>query len=110
MGCDCEQNKEQEFTWSGSGLKYAVNMDCDGFDMDEDDWKITVVRGAKTIEFTPENAVQGEDGQWYICIDTSLLSPGDAFIIFDAFIPDEDFEDGIRHDIKKYKLTEIKSL
>lgn len=112
MGCGCGCNSETEggYAWAGSGLKWAVTMTCEGFSMDEDDWTITVTRGNKSIVFTPDNAVQDEDGQWYICLDSSALGPGEMYIIFDASVPDEDFEDGIRHEIQKYKLINIKSL
>ncbi len=115
MSCEC--NNIQEFTWDGTGLKYAVSMTCEGFDMDEDDWKITVSRGSRKVEFTPENAihevttVQGQEvSTWYICIDTSLLGPGELHIIFDAKVPDDDFDEGFRHEIQKYKLINVKNL
>ncbi len=102
---------EGEYTWSGSGLKYAVNMTCEGFSMNDDDWTITVTRGNKSIVFDRDTAVYDDgDDQWYICINSSELGPGELFITFDAYVPDEDFDDGIRHEIQKYRLINIKSL
>jgi hypothetical protein len=116
MSCDCIREPE-EFAWDGTGLKFAVTMTCEGFDMDTDDWTITVVRGGRRVVFTPDSAsretveTEGvESTQWYICVDSSDLGPGELHIIFDAFVPDDDFESGIRHEIQKYKLINIKSL
>ena len=111
----------EEYTWKGSGLKYAVSMTCEGFDMDTDDWTITVTRGNQSKEFTPSNSIQevtettpagGGDpvvsSQWYICIDTNDFASGELYITFDACVPDSDFPGGIRHEIQEFLLTNLK--
>ena len=109
-GCGCDMMEEGEYTLAGGGVKFAVNMTCDDFDMDIDDWTITVSRGNNTIVFNKDTAIKGNDEQWYICIDTELLGPGEAGIIFDAFVPDEDFDSGYRHEIQEFRLMNIKNL
>lgn len=99
-----------EFDWNGTGLKFAVNMTADGFSMDEDDWTITVTRGNNKIVFDKTNSIQDERGQWYICFHSDILGPGQCNIIYDALVPDSDFEGGIRHEIKKYELIYNKGL
>lgn len=115
-----DYNYTEEHTWAGTGLKYAVTMTCEGFDMDTDDWTITVTKGNQSKEFTPDNSIQevtetttpgGEtvtNTQWYICIDTGEFAPGDLYITYDACVPDADFPGGIRHEIQEYFLTNIK--
>lgn len=93
-----------EAGWDGSGYKYAIQMEADGFDMDADDWTVTVKKGKKTIEFTKENSTQDSEGQWYICVDSTLLGTGTFEIVYDAFVPDDDFPDGIRHEVIKQEL------
>lgn len=109
MGCGCGCDNGGEYAWVGSGLKWAVTMTCEGFDMDTDPWTITVTRGSKSVVFTPENSIN-DGGQWYICLDSSEIGPGEAYITFDAFVPDDDFETGVRHEIQRYKLVNLKSL
>ena len=99
-----------DYTWNGTGLKFAVSMTCSGFDMDDDDWTITVTKGKTSIVFDKDSAVQDAQDNWYICIDSTLLGPGMAQIIFDAYVPDDDFEGGIRHEIQKYDLINIQRL
>jgi hypothetical protein len=94
----------------GSGQKWAVTLTCEGFSMNEDDWKIIITCGNKVLEFTKENSVQDENGQWYIAVDTSKLSPGKAIITCVAYVPDEDFENGVRTEILERGLINIKSL
>ena len=98
----------EEYTWKGAGLKYAVSMTCDGFDMNEDDWTITVTRGNQSKVFTPENSIQDPNLQWYICLDTDEFASGELYITFDACVPDGDFPGGIRHEIQEFLLTVLK--
>lgn len=95
--------------WLGGALKYAVNMSCPGFDMDDDDWRITVVRRDKSVVFTKENSITDGE-QWFICFDSSKIGPGTVYIIFEAFVPDDDFPDGIRKEVVRHELITIKSL
>ena len=96
-----------ETGWEGTGFKFAVTFNVEGFDMDEDNWTITLKRGSKKLVFTSENSIQDDQGQWYICFDSTLLGSGSIEIIGDAEVPDDDFEGGIRHEVMKYKLINI---
>ena len=110
MAYDTLDNYDNGSAWYGSGLKYAVTMTCEGFSMDTDDWEITVTRGPRRIVFTRENSVRDDQGQWYICIDTKALGPGELYITFDAAVPDSDFEDGVRHEIQRFRLINSRNL
>lgn len=109
-GCGCDMMDELESFYLPSGLKFAVNMTCEDFDMDTDDWTITVTRGRNSIVFDKDSAIKGTDEQWYICIDTEALGPGRMDIIFEALVPDDDFEGGVRKEVMKYPLINGKSV
>lgn len=47
-----------EYTWNGTGLKYAVSMTCEGFSMEEDDWSVEI-RSGKMDDFM--NACKNEN-------------------------------------------------
>lgn len=95
--------------WDGAGLKFAVTMTCQGFSMDDDNWTITVSRGSRSVVFTKESSVRDNEGQWYICLDTSELGGGRCYITFEADVPDEDFPTGFRKEIQRFELINIKS-
>ena len=99
-----------EFTWNGTGLKYAITMTCEGFDMNEDDWTVTVTRGSKKMVFDKSNSVHDAEDQWYICIPSEDLGPGLIQIIYEALVPDSDFPNGIRPEIQKFDLIMNKGL
>lgn len=104
---NCPCNSE-DIGFQGGDYKYAVCMTAEGFNMNTDDWIITVRGGCRTLTFTPENAIHDQDDdQWYICINTDLLGPGQAYITFEAHVPDTDFEAGFRREKETYRLIFI---
>ena len=86
MACGCCNNESEEnYGYVGSGLKWAVNMTCEGFSMDDDDWKIIITRGKNTVEYTKANSIKDEaEDQWYISVDTLALGAGQCYITFVA--------------------------
>lgn len=110
MACGCCNNDSGEnYGYAGSRLKWAVNMTCEGFSMDDDDWKIVVTRGNNTVEYTKDNSIKDEtEDQWYITVDTLALGAGQCYITFVAYVPDSDFPDGIRTEIQEYELVNVR--
>lgn len=83
----------------GTELKYALTITSTGFDMDTDQWTAYVVCGNKQIKCKrTENAVV-DDNQWYILIDTSYLGDGVYYLVVEIDVPDDDFDDGYRHEV-----------
>ncbi len=110
MPCQCS-NSTEDYGYVGSDLKWAVSMTCEGFDMNEDDWKIIVSRGSRSVEYTNETAIYDDQAdQWYICVDTTALGPGKAIITFVAYVPDSDILGGVRTEIAEYDLINIRRL
>ena len=113
--CCCNIDAQGEHILSGNGLKYALNMTCEGFDINTDDWTVTLTRGNWSMDFTPSNSVQvvvdegeaTEHTEWYICADTADIPEGDVYITYDACVPDDDFEGGIRHELQEDFLCRI---
>ena len=91
-----------------SDYKYAVNIEAEGFDMNADDWTITVMRGPNKLVFNKDNAAydSGAD-QWYIVVNTDLLGAGQSYIAFEAKIPDTDDVSGFRRERLVYKFIYI---
>lgn len=110
MACGCCDNESGEnYGYVGSDFKWAVNMTCEGFSMDDDDWKIVVTRGKNTVEYTKDNSIKDEqEDQWYITVDTLALGAGQCYITFVAYVPDSDFPDGIRTEIQEYELVNVR--
>ena len=99
------------YDYIGSELKYAVDITADGFSMEENDFKIVLQCGKVQIELTRTDILIGEDGTRYIAIDTNLFPKGGAlYATTYAYVPDNDFPDGIRTEVDLQKLTILKKL
>lgn len=98
-----------ETYYQGTDLKFALTIEREGFNMDVDNWSVTVVSDNKSIVCNKiENTVIGEEGQWYLLLDTTLLNDGVCYLVIDIDVPDNDFPDGFRHEVYKQKLMTIK--
>lgn len=84
----------------GTELKIVVNLECEGFSVDTDPWKVTFRRGSskEIVCSRGENTVF--DGENWIClVDTAKLGAGIYKVIGEVDVPDPDFEDGYRHEV-----------
>lgn len=94
----------QEQVFVGTKLKFAIAISSPGFDINEDDFTVDIRRGAKLIHFEKEDLVVDENNQYYVCFDTAELGGGIIEAIITAFVPDDDFDDGIRTEVVKLRL------
>lgn len=87
----------------GDKLKYKITMTATGFSMDIDDWEVTITRGSTSRVFTKADCVHGEAG-WYVRVITSEFGAGQYYATLTAYVPDTDFEDGLRTESQEFKL------
>lgn len=112
MNCNCEHTN-QERAWVGTGLKFAVTITAEGFSQDDDDWKVVFQCGRNSVELTKADMSISEDNGnlTYIAnVDTSLLGTGDLSVITYAYVPDEDWDDGVRVEVDKQNILHIKEI
>lgn len=113
------QDKDAPF--EGSKLKYVIDLQASGFDMDRDDFKLTLRKGQKELTFRKEdlvthpytvvqNNITIEKHHYYVCFDSKYFGPGNITAIVTAYVPDEDFEGGIRDIVLKFFLTNVLSV
>ena len=96
-----------ETTYFGEELKYRVDIQADGFDMDENDYEIELSCGSKRKTITKSDILRDIDGNHYIAIDTADFKRGDLYATVYAYVPDDDFPDGLRTEMDKKRLTTI---
>lgn len=104
-------NNNTTHSFEGAGLKYLLEINSPGFSMEQDDFEIVLKQN--TIEKTiPKSEfiehVVTENGQekheFYFCFDSGLFRPGLITCIVKAYVPDTDFQGGIRLEIDKFDL------
>lgn len=104
-----KNEKDMEYpVYLGTKLKYLVTITAAGFSMVEHNFDIVLSKGQKSKKFEKDELVfDGEN--YFLAFDTSDFGVGDLSATVTAYVPDADFSDGIRTEIFKMKLTNIKA-
>ena len=99
----------QDQVFVGTKLKYAITVTSPGFNIAEDDLKVEIRRGEKSIILNKEDLIVDENDQYYVCFDSAELGSGKVEAIITAFVPDDDFNDGIRTEVTKIDLVNLRN-
>ena len=91
----------------GADLKFLVELTAPGFDMDDDDFTVTLTGRKVEKVFHKQDLVTDGEGHWYCCFNSTEFGPGVIQVILTAYVPDDDFEDGYRTEINKYNLINV---
>lgn len=118
----------------GTKVKFAINIEAQGFSMDRDDFEIEVISpresvkgynspklgkssgiviykeeatASSTVEDSDSSEEKGTTSTWYAILDTANLSVGQLRVVATAYIPDENDSDGIRKEIAAARLGKL---
>lgn len=94
----------------GTELKIAIAIQCEGFDMDVDDWTCTVKKGSKSVVCDKTHNTAHDTDGWYLLVDSSKLGSGIYDLIVDIDVPDADYEDALRHETYKQELFTVNAV
>lgn len=102
--CQCQDGK----TYLGTKLKYLLDIEGDGFDMDTEDFEVSFIGGTGDIDISKEQMVTDGKGKYYVLVDTNLLGVGVVKAIITAHIHDVDFPGEVRDEVYVIgKLTTV---
>lgn len=93
----------------GMDLKYLLQVECGGFDMDEDDFDVELRCGMQCYKCKDTDVVK-EGDDWYLLVDTSKFKPGLLQMVFKAYVPDDAFEDGTRTEVEAVNLCQLREV
>lgn len=96
-----------DYEYLGTELKYQLNITATGFSMTDDNFTVDIVRGPNRIHFEKADLVSDGEGHYFVCFDSTPLGAGVASIIGTAYVPDEDFSDGLRTEVRKAELVTL---
>ena len=91
----------------GTELKIAINIQCEGFNMDDNDWTCTVKRCNKSVVCNKNQNTAWDGETWYLLVDTSILGKGMYVLIVDIDVPDNDFDNNLRHETYRQELFNV---
>ena len=104
---DCIDKNIFENAYLGTKLKFLVEITAEGFSMVDNDFTVTLKRGSVTKTFTKSELVQDDEDNFYVCFDSSEFGRGLITATITAYVPDEDFDDGIRTEVQKFDLVNV---
>ena len=116
--------------YKGEEIKFAINIEAPGFNMDDDDFDIEVKSGNTSVKgykdstksedtavrvFYEEESIQPETEdedpvtvkKWYVIVNTATLAVGQMRVISTAYIVDANADDGIRKSIDVQTLDRL---
>lgn len=89
----------------GTELKFKIDIQAAGFSMDDDDFTVTIRRRNQEKVFKKEDLVTDEEGGYYVCFDTAEFGTGIISAVVTAYVPDLDFDDGLRTEVTEMELV-----
>lgn len=93
----------------GTELKFQLIIESDGFSMADDDFKVIISNYNKRKEIKKEDMKLDDNENYLFTVDTAYFGSGEYIATIIAYVPDEDFDDGIRTEVQKQVLCRVKS-
>ena len=94
----------------GTEVKFAVSIKAQGFDMAEDNFTLSIMKGRNVVKEYSKSDLVVDDDTYLLCIDTEEIGVGTFDLAVNAQIPDGDFGDVYRTEIERVPLMTVKKL
>ena len=92
--------------YDGTEVKFLIEILTSGFNMNDDDFDIILSRGGRKLNLSKVDLLC-DDNNWYVSFDTAFFGPGVVTCVVKAYVPDDDFDDGLRTEVIKFDLINI---
>ena len=99
----------QRTIYADTELKFTLDIQSEGFDMATDDFKVIIKNTKSSIEIPKSEMILTDDDEYIFTVDTGVMGTGEYWVIIYAYVPDEDFDDGIRTEVQKQMLCVVTS-
>lgn len=95
--------------FKGTELKYKLEIECEGFSMDDDDFKVELYNSRVHQEIAKDELYveQGEENEYYFHFDSAEFGTGEVTLKVTAYVPDYAFPDSLRTEVYKQILVKV---
>ena len=100
---------EKNKPFAGTDLKYLLEIEAEGFSMQDNDFKIVIHTNRGNKEIKKEDMRLTEDEEFIFTVNTKELGAGEYILETIAYVPDDDFDSGIRTEVQKQLLCVVAS-
>lgn len=86
---------------SVKGTKFKLNINMtpiDGYNLASVNWDVMVFTetGHRSITISKDEATKVDDDNYIVKVDSAICGAGKYYVTLTAYIPDSDFNDGVR--------------
>lgn len=95
--------------YQGTELKFLLDIQSEGFSMADDDFKVVIKNTKKSVTIPKAEMILDENENYLFTVDTGFMGTGEYWITTIAYVPDDDFDDGLRTEVQKQLLCVVTS-
>lgn len=104
-----QQKNVRRTIYQGTELKFTLDIQSDGFSMADDDFKVVIKNTKKSVTILKAEMILDENENYLFTVDTGFMGTGEYWITTIAYVPDDDFDDGLRTEVQKQLLCVVTS-
>ena len=86
----------------------SLGFAADG-SMADDDFKVVIKNTKKSVTIPKAEMILDENENYLFTVDTGFMGTGEYWITTIAYVPDDDFDDGLRTEVQKQLLCVVTS-
>jgi len=103
------QENVRRTIYQGTELKFTLDIQSEGFSMADDDFKVVIKNTKKSVTIPKSDMILDENENYLFTVDTGFMGTGEYWITTIAYVPDDDFDDGLRTEVQKQLLCVVTS-
>ena len=104
-----QQENVRRTIYQGTELKFTLDIQSEGFSMANDDFKVVIKNTKKSVTIPKAEMILDENDNYLFTVDTGFMGTGEYWITTIAYVPDDDFDDGLRTEVQKQLLCVVTS-
>jgi hypothetical protein len=104
-----QQENVRRTIYQGTELKFTLDIQSEGFSMADDDFKVVIKNTKKSVTIPKADMILDENENYLFTVDTGFMGTGEYWITTIAYVPDDDFDDGLRTEVQKQLICVVTS-
>ena len=92
----------------GTDMKFQVTLTAEGFNQGSDRYDLDFYCGDQVRHFTQNDIVTDGEGNYYLLVPTTGLTPGMMRLVVTVYVPDTDFSNNVRREVESIVIGPLR--